>query len=74
MIGRDNVRIMQHSEDLSEPPRNENVHPYQCCPMFRTRKTSGDPIMDCFSANTPISDWKTRSRLKLASAAIRECR
>ncbi len=48
MIGRDNVRIMRHSEELAEPPINKNVHPYQCCPMFRTRKTDSDPIMDCF--------------------------
>ena len=48
MIGRNNIRIMQHSEDLTEPPRNKNVHPYQCCPMFQTRKTNSDSIMDCF--------------------------
>ena len=56
MIGRNNIRIMQHSEDLTEPPRNKNVHPYQCCPMFQTRRTNNDPIMDCFFASMPISD------------------
>lgn len=73
MIGRNNIRIMQHSEDLTEPPRNKNVHPYQCCPMFQTRRTNNDPIMDCFFASMPISDWKIRLCLKSVSVVGRRC-
>jgi len=74
MIGRDNVRIMQHSEDLSEPQETRTFIHISVVRCFEHGKQAVIRLWTVFSANTPISDWKTRLRLKLASAAIRECR
>ena len=74
MIERSSIRIMQHSEDLTEPPRNRNVIPINAARCFGHVKSTVIRLRTVFSANTLISDWKTRLHLTSASAVIRRCR
>ena len=69
MIGRNNIRIMQHSEDLTAPQETRMFILTNAARCFRHGEPKAIRSWTAFFASMPISDWKIRPHLKSVSVA-----